>query len=181
MSQQQQAIPDNVWICETKDEVLKIVDDNRIVIVKLGAEWCGPCREAHIPYRHLAAQYMGMRGIAFLDVDIDKNDMYNEEITAVPVFLFYVDKERDDSLMLMGGGKAGVRDVGQKLNEILQELSKKSAPEEKHQAPRSALGASGEIEGCRTRGNPGPRVRRTHTKGTFDRDSRPGRTLLDGV
>lgn len=124
----QQGIPDNVWICRTPDEVERIVKDNRLSLVKLGATWCGPCKAASSAYMQLAADYHKFPNIAFMSVDIDQNPMYNEKISAVPAFVFYVDGKIQPDLMQLGADMQSVRGV---VENVIQELNRggKEVPE----------------------------------------------------
>lgn len=115
----QASIPDNVWICRTSDEVEKIVADHQIVVVKLGATWCGPCKVVAPIYQQWAGQFTGNPRIAFLSVDIDQNPMYNEEIAAVPAFLFYINQKLRPDLMQLGADMQPVKEIVQECIEML--------------------------------------------------------------
>ena len=125
-----QGMPDNVWICQTEDEVMGIVKDNRLAVVKLGARWCGPCKTSHPAYYKLAAGYAGFKNIAFLSVDIDDNPMYNEKISAVPAFIFYLDGNQRDDVMQLGADMTAVEAV---VTELVAHINSVSSSE--RQAP----------------------------------------------
>ena len=128
-----QNIPDNVWICRTSDEVDKIVSDNRLAVVKLGARWCGPCKTSSPAYHALAAEYDGFKNISFMSVDIDDNPMYNEKIAAVPAFVFYVDGIEKEELMQLGADMKPVREV---ILSIVEQINGEQSVE---QPPRTLL------------------------------------------
>ena len=84
---------------------------NKVLIIKFGAEWCGPCKRiAPVFHAFIKSQ---PENIIFADIDVDENiDIYmalkrNKMINAVPVFLAYYgdNKKRekwfipDDSLI----------------------------------------------------------------------------------
>ena len=108
---------------------------NKILIIKFGAEWCGPCKRiAPVFHAFIKSQ---PENIIFADIDVDNNlDLYmalkrNKMINAVPVFLAYYgdNKKRekwfipDDSLI--GADDTQVKqffqrclDKASKINEI---------------------------------------------------------------
>jgi len=108
---------------------------NKILIIKFGAEWCGPCKRiAPVFHAFIKSQ---PENIIFADIDVDNNlDLYmalkrNKMINAVPVFLAYYgdNKNRekwfipDDSLI--GADDTQVKqffqrclDKASKINEI---------------------------------------------------------------
>ncbi len=116
----QASIQDNVWICRTSGEVDKIVGDHPIVIVKLGATWCGPCKVVAPMYQQFAGMFYNDSRIAFLSVDIDQNPMYNEEISAVPAFLFYINGTLRSDLMQLGADLQPVKDLAHELLSSLE-------------------------------------------------------------
>ena len=77
------------------------MDNKQVIIIKFGAEWCGPCKRI-APTFHAFIKSQP-ENIIFADIDVDDNiDLYmalkrNKMISAVPVFLAYYgdNKKRD--------------------------------------------------------------------------------------
>ncbi len=67
---------------------------DEVIIIKYGAEWCGPCKSIMPVFKKLAKDYPH---VYFLDIDID-NDVLSEhedlkDIRKVPTIRFYIKKE----------------------------------------------------------------------------------------
>ena len=71
------------------------------IVIKYGAEWCGPCKRAKPVLERLAIEYPT---VYFLDVDVDTEITEGEEaamidhtdfnnIKSLPTFKFFVNKE----------------------------------------------------------------------------------------
>ena len=67
---------------------------NGLVVVKYGAEWCGPCRQIIPLVEKLAKQYTN---VFFLDVDIDNQELSEhsdlDNVRTIPHFKFFLDGE----------------------------------------------------------------------------------------
>ena len=83
---------------------------NKVLILKFGADWCGPCKKIAPAYQEFIAQ--APENIIFGDIDVDENiDLYmalkkQKMVTGIPVFLaFFGDAKRtmwfipDDSIV----------------------------------------------------------------------------------
>lgn len=90
-------------------EILSLVDnsenkDNVAIIIKFGAEWCGPCKRIQ-PYCHQIFKNYPSKIICFdIDIDNDENlELYlaykqKKMVRSVPVIFAYVSNpERDNS------------------------------------------------------------------------------------
>lgn len=82
-------------INSSKDLAL-IIKKNFLVIIKISASWCGPCKNKKFleSYHNLKTTYKQIDKIKFIELDIDNNNdvlndtkYYNIEIGAVPTFL----------------------------------------------------------------------------------------------
>jgi thiol-disulfide isomerase/thioredoxin len=92
---------------ENLKEILSLVDDNEnkdnvAIIIKFGADWCGPCNRI-MPYCHNIFKKYPEKIICFdIDIDNDKNlELYlaykqKKMVTSIPVIFAYVtNSERD--------------------------------------------------------------------------------------
>lgn len=73
---------------------------NSVILLKFGAEWCGPCKMIAPLYKEFMLK--APRNILFGDIDVDENlDLYmalkkKKMVTGIPVFLaFFGDVKRD--------------------------------------------------------------------------------------
>ena len=67
-----------------------------LVVIKYGAEWCGPCKKIKKFYNEIAGKEE-YKNIYFLDVDIDIDEINEHDdlsnIRSVPTFKFFINKE----------------------------------------------------------------------------------------
>jgi thiol-disulfide isomerase/thioredoxin len=86
---------DSEQINSPKDLAL-VIKRNFIVIIKISATWCGPCKNKNFleSYHNLKSKYERVNGIKFIELDIDKNsdiledkNYYDIDVGAVPTFL----------------------------------------------------------------------------------------------
>lgn len=84
----------------TKEEFNNSLTDNRLVIAKFSACWCGPCRLVKPIFEQLASEN---RDVRFIEVDIDESAEVAAEygIVNIPTMLFFVDGEAVDMLVGM--------------------------------------------------------------------------------
>ena len=84
-------VDDNVGIVHhvttLEQKQVLIDDDSKILIVKLGAEWCGPCKNIMPGYKQMALDY---KDVVFSSEDVD-DDIGNHpvEVKSIPAFHFY--------------------------------------------------------------------------------------------
>ena len=80
----------------TSKDLALIIKKNFVVIIKISASWCGPCKNKKFleSYHNLKTTYKQIDKIKFIELDIDNNNdvlndtkYYNIEIGAVPTFL----------------------------------------------------------------------------------------------
>jgi len=83
------------------EEYLKLITESSC-IVKFTAIWCGPCKRIAPLYERLAAAYS--EKVNFLEVDIDYADPItnHENVTSIPLFLFYHKGEKLENLTVGG-------------------------------------------------------------------------------
>ena len=79
---------------ESREEFLKVLEVNPgLVIVKLGATWCGPCKKiAHVVHAFFASS---PQNVVCADIDVDESfDLYavlkqKKMVNGIPVILLY--------------------------------------------------------------------------------------------
>ena len=84
----------------TELEKLQSTLGNNVLIIKFGAEWCGPCKRIAPAYKEFINK--SASNIICADIDVDENlDLYMalkkyKMVQSIPVFLvFYGDVKRD--------------------------------------------------------------------------------------
>ena len=90
-----------VFVPEHKAQLQKIIKTNRIVVLKLGAEWCQPCVACAPHYAEMSKRHPE---VVFLSVDIDKNcgDSTWSELfrcSGVPMFISFLNYQSSEEFM----------------------------------------------------------------------------------
>ncbi len=81
--------PDEVVNITSVEEKKNLIESSEILIVKVGAVWCGPCEKVMPGFKQLAAEYKGI-SVVFASEDVDDElDLYPEPIKTIPVFHLY--------------------------------------------------------------------------------------------
>ena len=77
-------------------ELANMIKKNLLVIIKISASWCGPCKNKKFleSYNNLKLSYLDCDNIKFIELDIDEDKeiieddkYYDIEIDSVPTFL----------------------------------------------------------------------------------------------
>lgn len=82
----------------TKKEFEDILNENegKTVILKFGAEWCGPCKVMETTINNVEKQ--GQTNAVFVECDVDEADekdpdfLEENKVMNIPLMLFYKDK-----------------------------------------------------------------------------------------
>lgn len=71
----------------TKEDLLKLAQDNKKLLVKFGAEWCGPCKVVDKILPELP------KDISVITIDVEEEDDLASEmgIRNIPFILYFVD------------------------------------------------------------------------------------------
>lgn len=74
--------------------------ENQVLIIKLGADWCGPCKRIAPAYHEFIRS--SPANILFADIDVDDNiNLYGalkkaKMVSSIPVFLAYYSETKRD-------------------------------------------------------------------------------------
>lgn len=96
------------------NEIVSMVGDG-IIIAKMGATWCGPCRAMLAPFKRMSDEYSD---VLFLEIDIDDlPDVADKfEVTSVPTIL--VINGNNIVKRLVGGGSSVLSEIRGAINSI---------------------------------------------------------------
>ena len=76
---------------ESGDEYREIIKNNRMVVVDMFAEWCGPCKRIQEPMELLEEKY---DQVTFVKLDIDQLSFMDIELTepeTIPCLVYIVE------------------------------------------------------------------------------------------
>lgn len=82
-----------VLTIEQWNHLIEDIPENVPIVVKFGAEWCGPCKALAPRFHSLSERFAGKA--AFLVVDIDELSQIAEkfEITSLPTILVFLNQK----------------------------------------------------------------------------------------
>lgn len=89
-----------------------IINQNRIVIVDVYADWCGPCKQTAPQYASLANTYNKQGQCILVKENLDKK---LTRVEGVPTFQFYMEGRQVDQVV-----GADLQEVEKKLQNLLQ-------------------------------------------------------------
>lgn len=92
----------------------KLIGENKVVCIKIGAEWCGPCKHIAPDYSKMAQNYCKYGTCMLVDEDYDLK--LSDNVAAIPAFHFY----KNGSFVHSITG-ADLKQVEKILGELLQE------------------------------------------------------------
>lgn len=81
---------------ETPKDFAIMIKQTPIVVIKMSASWCGPCKNKKFleAYYKLKTSYAENKNVRFIELDVDDDSdiigdskYYNIEVNAVPTFL----------------------------------------------------------------------------------------------
>lgn len=108
----------NVLEVKNNDHKRQIIQNNRVVVVDIYADWCGPCQQTAPDYATLAAEYSRPGECAIVKynhANLDPSDSL--EIHGLPVYQFFVEGRELTNHRVIG---ADIDAVKVKLRDILQ-------------------------------------------------------------
>lgn len=81
---------------ECAKDLATLIKKNFIVVIKISASWCGPCKNKKFleSYHKIKSTYSDNMKIIFVELDVDEdedilsnNKYYNIDVNSVPTFL----------------------------------------------------------------------------------------------
>jgi len=101
MSTLEEFFPTKVKHVHTEAEFDEIVRNNKHVVAKFSADWCGPCHRIAPVFTELSNKH---ENVVFLHIDVDdaKSLSQRESIEAMPTFLFYENGAKNTSKTVRG-------------------------------------------------------------------------------
>jgi thioredoxin 1 len=101
-----------VEVIKTTDQKKQILSQNKIVVIDVFGEWCGPCKAVKPIFAKYAEQYNRPGVIYLCSEDVDAG--CSPDCTAVPMFQFYHNGQRVKSVL-----GADMKQVQQSIEAIL--------------------------------------------------------------
>lgn len=78
---------------KTKEELDKFLESGNCVIIKFGAQWCGPCRALENTIKSLTIEETD--GVQFAEIDVDEADeelVEEYSVRSIPVLVYFKDR-----------------------------------------------------------------------------------------
>ena len=100
---------------KTEEELKGIIDVNDVVVLKIGAPWCIPCKVIETNISEIEAE--NIDSAEFVEVNVDEADeefVDNLRVRNVPVLIFYKNGEAVDRTV----GLLTKQDIINKITEI---------------------------------------------------------------
>lgn len=106
----------NVLELANVDHKRQIIGSNRVVVVDIYADWCGPCKQTAPDYATIASEYSSPGECAIVKYNYDKVDpSERSRIHGIPVFQFFFEGRQVDEVV-----GADIDAVKVKLTDILK-------------------------------------------------------------
>lgn len=106
----------NVLELSNAEHKRQIIQNNRVVVVDIYADWCGPCKQTAPDYATIASEYSRPGECAVVKYNYDKVDpSERSRIHGIPVFQFFVEGQQVDEVV-----GADIDAVKVKLGDILK-------------------------------------------------------------
>lgn len=90
-----------------------LIQNNKVVVVDIYGDWCGPCKQIEPKYNELAQKYSRARECAIVKENVDKK--ISPTVRGVPTFQFFF---KGQPAGIITG--ANIANVEQKIIQLLQ-------------------------------------------------------------
>jgi thioredoxin 1 len=77
----------------------EVLGNDKLTVVDLWAEWCGPCKMMNPIIEELAREYDGRAVIGKLDVDNNPKAPMDYNVRGIPTFLFFKNGQLVDRIV----------------------------------------------------------------------------------
>lgn len=76
-----------------------VLDSDKLTVIDLWAEWCGPCRMMTPVIEELSKEYAGKAVVGKLNVDDNPEVPSTHNVRGIPTFLFFKNGELVDKVV----------------------------------------------------------------------------------
>ena len=100
-----------------REELKQVLDNNEYVVLKFGAEWCGPCKQIAPVLEQLADEYQDR--IKYVSIDVEESTEITAEykIRNVPTIIFIKKSEIMDKAV----GSISRNTIVEKIEKLISE------------------------------------------------------------
>lgn len=77
----------------------EVLPSNKLTVIDLWAEWCGPCRMMTPIIEELSKEYEGVAAVGKLNVDENPEVPTAHNVRGIPTFLFFKNGELVDKVV----------------------------------------------------------------------------------
>lgn len=100
-----------------REELKQVLDNNEYVVLKFGAEWCGPCKQIAPVLEQLADEYQDR--IKYVSIDVEESTEITAEykIRNVPTIIFIKKSEIQDKAV----GSISRNTLVEKIEKLISE------------------------------------------------------------
>lgn len=100
-----------------REELKQVLDNNEYVVLKFGAEWCGPCKQIAPVLEQLADEYQDR--IKYVSIDVEESTEITAEykIRNVPTIIFIKKGEIQDKAV----GSISRNTIVEKIEKLISE------------------------------------------------------------
>jgi thioredoxin 1 len=91
----------------------QVLQTNRVVVIDIYGDWCGPCKQVAPKYAQLAAKYNRLGHCLLVKENVKNDPPLSQNIRGVPCFHFFLDGNLVDTIT---GGN--ITAVEQKVQEL---------------------------------------------------------------
>ena len=94
-----------------------VLNSDKVTLIDLWAEWCGPCRAMGPIVDELADDYKGIANIGKLNVDQNEQVPTNYSVRGIPTFLIFKNGELKDKVV----GTTTKKALAEKIDALVKE------------------------------------------------------------
>lgn len=71
------------------DQKKGLIENNRVCVIDIYADWCGPCKQIAPAYAQMAKKYNQVKACVLCKENIDDGFTDRQSVTGVPTFVFF--------------------------------------------------------------------------------------------